>query len=241
MLHKTKGIILYKNDYNDTYSILHVYTEEFGIVSYLTSRSKGKKTKLSRSLFHQMAVLDLEVEHKNNREIQRLKEAKVHISFSFMLDNPIKSSICIFLAEFINKVVKESHSNKLLFDYVVQSLQVLDLLEKDYANFHLVFLIRLSQFLGFYPDATTYNKGMFFDMQNGVFTHYKPTYSYFLNPDESANFYNLLRMDYNNMSKFKLSGKERNEIIKRILDYYRLHLTNFSEIKSLEILREVFG
>jgi DNA repair protein RecO (recombination protein O) len=241
MLHKTRAIVLYNLNYSDIYSIVHVFTEKFGPVSYLIAKAKGKKTQVPKSIFHPLSVLDLEVEHQNLREIQRLKEAKLHIPMLSILNNPVKSTISIFLAEFISKVVKEIQPDKLLFDYIFHSIQILDLYEKAYANFHLVFLIRMSQFLGFYPDANGYTKGMYFDMQNGIFVHYKPVHIHFLNPDESEAFFNLLRMSYENMWHFKFSGNRRKDIIIRVLEYYRLHLSNFPEIKSLEILHEVFG
>ncbi|MDR0680883.1 MAG: recombination protein O N-terminal domain-containing protein [Dysgonamonadaceae bacterium] len=241
MLHKTRAIVLYNLNYSDIYSIVHVFTEEFGPVSYLIAKMKGKKTRVPKSVFHPLSVLDLEVEHQNLREIQRLREAKVHIPMLSILSNPVKSTISIFLAEFISKVIKEVQPNKLLFDYIFHSVQVLDLYEKNYANFHLVFLIRMSQFLGFYPDSSGYANGMYFDMQNGVFVPYKPAHIHFLNPDESGVFFNLLRMSYENMRHFKFSGNGRKAIIIRISEYYRLHLSNFPEIKSLEILHEVFG
>lgn len=241
MLHKTRAIVLYNLNYSDTYSIVHMYTEEFGPVSYLTARSKGKKTRIPKSVFYPLSVLDMEVDHQNLRDIQRLKEAKIHIPFISIANNPVKSTITLFLAEFIGKVIKEVHPNKLLFNYIFHSLQVLDLVEKDYANFHLVFMIRLSHFLGFYPDTSGYVQGMYFDMQNGIFVKYKPNHIHCLNPDESKAFYNLLRMNYENMFTFKFSRYERKDIIYRILDYYRLHLINFSDMKSLEILHEVFG
>jgi DNA repair protein RecO (recombination protein O) len=241
MLHKTRAIVLYSLNYSDVYSIVHTLTEEFGPVSYLIAKAKGKKTRVPKSVFHSLSILDLEVEHQNLREVQRLKEAKIHIPMLSILNNPVKSTISIFLAEFISKVVKEAQPDKLLFDYIFHSIQVLDLYEKTYVNFHLVFLIRMSQFLGFYPDASEYSKGMYFDMQNGIFVRYKPAHVHFLNPDESEVFFSLLRMSYENMWHFKLSGKVRKEIIIRILEYYRLHLNHFPEIKSLEILHEVFG
>ncbi|MDR0799014.1 MAG: recombination protein O N-terminal domain-containing protein, partial [Dysgonamonadaceae bacterium] len=79
MLHKTRGIVLHRLNYNDTYSIVSVFTEEFGAMSYLAGKAKGKKTRVPQSLFHPLAVLDMEVEHLNLREIQRLKEVKVHL------------------------------------------------------------------------------------------------------------------------------------------------------------------
>ena len=241
MLHKTKAIVLYCLNYSDDYFVTSILTEEFGIISYLIAKSKGKKAKVPKSIFHPLSVLDLEVEHQNLRNIQRIKEAKVHFPLFSLLSDPVKSTISIFLSEFISKVVKEVQSNRFLFDYVLQSIRILELNDKMNANFHLVFMIQLSRFLGFYPNSSEYKKRMFFDMQNGVFCQYKPSHIHFLNPDESETFTLLLRMSYENMSTFRFSRNERKNIISKILEYYRLHLTDFSNIKSLEILHQVFG
>ena len=227
--------------YNDTYAITLIYTEEFGRVSYLTSQSKSRKSRVPRSLFHPLAILDLEVEHQNLRDIQRIKEIKIHIPLVTILTDPVKSALGIFLAELISKVIREEQTNRLLFDFLLQSVQVLELTNDSPANFHLAFMIRLSSLLGFYPDSTGYQRGMYFDMQNGVFTRNKPVNNNFLNPDESMVFYNLLRMSYENMAAFRFSGRERQAIIHRVLDYYRLHLSDFPEIKSLEVLHDVFS
>ena len=241
MLHKTRGIALHSLPYNDRYAITLIYTEEFGRVSYLTSLTKSRISRVSRSLFHPLAILDLEVEHKNLRDIQRIKEAKIHFPLVALVTDPMKSAPGIFLAELISKVIREEQTNRLLFDYLLQSVQVLELTGASPANFHLVFMIRLSRFLGFYPNATDYQKGMYFDMQNGIFTHLQPAHIHFLPSNESAIFFNLLRMSYENMSVFRFSGRERQTIIRRILDYYRLHLSDFPEIKSLRVLHEVFS
>lgn len=241
MLHKTRGIVLHNRPYSDAYSIALIYTEEFGPVSYLISRSKGKKTTVSKSLFHPLAILDLEADHQNLREIQRIKEAKAHLISLDLLQDPVKSSIGIFLAEFLSRILREAHPNPSLFNYLADSIRVLDMSRESYANFHLSFIINLTRFMGFNPDAGTYSAGAFFDMQNGVFVRFKPTSPYFLNPDESLVFRHLLRMNYNNMRMFRFSGRERKLIIDRFLEYYRIHLVNFPDIKSLDILHEVFG
>jgi len=241
MLHKTRGIVLHSRPYSDMYAITLIYTEEFGRVQYMTAQSKSRKTKVPRSLFHPLAILDLETEHQNLRDIQRIKEAKIHISLVSILTDPVKSAMAMFVAELISKVIREEQTNRLLFDFLLQSVRVLELTAASPVNFHLAFMIRLSRFLGFYPDSTGYQKGMFFDMQNGVFTLNKPAHIHFLFPEESAVFFNLLRMSYENMPVFRFSSRERQAIIRRILDYYRLHLSDFPEIKSLEVLHEVFS
>ena len=240
MLHKTRGIVLHSFTYNDKYAITQIYTEEFGRVSYLTAKSKGKQTRVPKSLFHALSALDLEVEHKNLRDIQRIKEAKVSLPPGSILCDPVKSVMSIFLAEFISHVTKDRQPDKVLFDFIYQSIHVFDLAENGVANFHLVFMIRLSIFLGFYPNAEGYMPNMFFDMQNGEFVRNKPFHPHFLNPDDSRIFLLLLRMNYENMHTFSFSGKQRVDIINRILEYYKLHLSELPEIKSLEVCQNFF-
>jgi DNA repair protein RecO (recombination protein O) len=240
MLYKTRGIVLHHSPYNDTHNITLIYTEGFGRVSYLTTKSGSRKTKVPHSLFHPLAVLDLEVEHKDLREIQRIKEAKLFVPLFSVLCSPVKSAICIFLAELIYKVVREVHADKALFGFFLQSVQILDLTEKNCANFHLAFLVGFSRFLGLYPDASGYRKGLFFDLRNAAFVSNKPSHINFLNPDESLALSRILRLKYGNMHVFRFSGNERKAIINHILEYYRLHLANFSEIKSIQVLHEVF-
>jgi DNA repair protein RecO (recombination protein O) len=241
MQEKTRGIVLYSNAYGDVYSITQIYTEEFGRIPYLTAKAKGKKTKVSRALFHALAVLDLEVDHRNLREIQRIKEAKPHISLNALLNDPVKRAISIFIAELMNKLIGEVQPNKLLFEYLLQSIQILELTEKSCANFHLAFMIGLSRFLGFYPDVSTYKDGLFFDLQSGTFVLDRPVHPHFLPPNESSVVANLLRMTYGNMATFRFSRHERRIIIDHTLSYYRLHLTNFSDLKSVDILHEIFS
>jgi DNA repair protein RecO (recombination protein O) len=192
-------------------------------------------------LFHPLAILDLEVEHRILRDIQRIKEIKIHIPLTSLLTDPVKNALGIFLAELMSKVIREEQTNRSLFDFFLQSVQVLELAHTSPANFHLTFMICLSRLLGFFPDSTGYRKGMYFDMQNGIFTPFQPAHIHFLPPDESVVFFNLLRMSYENMPAFRFSGRERQAIIHRILEYYRLHLSDFPEIKSLEVLHDVFS
>lgn len=240
MLQKTRGIVLHSLDYSDKYKLVHIYTEIFGRVPYLLSRSKAKKVQVSPALFHTFAVLDLEVEHQNLREIQRIREARTVFPQSGILFDPVKMPVIMFLSEFMYKVVKDIQPNPLLFDFVSDSIEVFGLLDKGIANFHLVFMMKLSRFLGFYPNADDYMSGMFFDMQHGIFVRYKPNHPYFLSPDDSKIFIMLLRMNYENMHAYAFSRHDRVNIIHRVLDYYKVHFSSLTELKSLPVLQEIF-
>ena len=116
----------------------------------------------------------------------------------------------------------------------------LDACEKNFSNFHLVFLIRLSRFLGLYPNTEDYAEGAYFDLMNACFTLEKPIHGMFLRPEESARIINLMRMKYDNMHLFAMNRMERNRCLDIINEYYRLHLPDFPELKSLPVLQELF-
>ena len=109
-----------------------------------------------------------------------------------------------------------------------------------FANFHLVFMLRLSRFIGFFPNLEEMAEGDWFDLRNGVFTSIRPLHPDFLRPDEAAKIGTLMRMNYDNMRFFRMSSAERNECVDTILTYYRLHIPGFPEMKSLPVLRELF-
>lgn len=128
----------------------------------------------------------------------------------------------------------------LLFDYVVSSIQWLDGQSARYANFHLVFLMRLSRFLGFYPNLEHYSEGCYFDLRESVFTPQPPVHSDFLYPHEARRMRLMMRMDFPTMHLFSLSRQDRSRLLEVAMAYYRLHLPDFPEMKSIAVLRDLF-
>jgi len=239
MLHKTEGIVLGTTSYSDTYSIAHLFTRDFGRVSYLLPMSRGKRTKIRNSLFFPLSVLHLEVEHMPLRDVQRLKEVERQFPLYELCANMTKVSLAFFISEFLSFVLRESDNNELTFDYLKNSIETLEAAEKGLANFHLALMMGLTRFLGIYPNTEFTMERSFFDLQHGVFVVSEPMHSYYLNRRESAYLRDLYRINYGNMHLFKLSRNNRNEIVDQLLDYYRLHVYNFPPLKSLEVLREM--
>lgn len=226
--------------YNDRYSIVYMYTERFGRVTYLIARSRGKRSALSPALFMPLSVLDMEVDHKNNREFHRIREAKACFPVAELSCHPVKNVIALFLAEVLYRVVKESEPDAALFDFLYQSVYLLELTDKGIANFHLVFLLRLLHHLGIFPNTDTYAEGSYFDLSNAVFTRSVPMHKYFLSADESRIFAGLLRISFENMHAYRFSRTERVTIVEQILQYYRLHLPEFPEIRSVAVMQSLF-
>ncbi len=240
MLHKTLGIVLGVSKYTDKYSITQVFTRDFGRIAYLLPGSSGKKTKINPILFSPLSVLNMQVEHLPLREIQRLKEVeRLALFYNIGLDVK-KISIVFFLSEFLLKVLHETHPNEALFDYLHHSIEVLEETEIGLANFHLTFMLGLTRFLGIYPNFDSYSEGCYFDLMNSEFSPALPLHSYYLKPAESNYLITLSRINYLNMHFFRMSRNDRKRIINRLLVYYRLHLYDFPEMKSLDVLYELF-
>lgn len=240
VLYKTRGLVLNTINYNDKYLLAQIFTESFGRVTYMVSKSKGKNTKTPKSLFSPLAVLELEVEHQTTRDIQRIREARSELFLYAIAADLSKTSMAFFLSEFLTRVLRDASDSRLLFNFLDQSVQILEMTDRSIANFHLVFMLKLSHFLGFYPNVEEYKENSLFDMINGEFVIYQPLHKHFLNRADSKALSMLARISYENMHHYVFSRQDRINIINRILEYYRLHLYDFPALKTLDILHELF-
>jgi len=240
MLSKTRGVVLHSTLYNDKYGIVHIYTEAFGRAAYLVARSRGRKTKTPPSLFMPLSVIEMEVEHQNVREIQRIRETQICFPLNDIFADPVKNCIALFLSEVLYRTVQTKTADPKFFDYLYDSIRWLEMADEGVANFHLVFLMHLVRHLGVYPNVESYRTDSFFDLLNGSFTTSPPEHEHCLDRNESIIFSRLLRMNYGNMALYAFSRRERHNIIRRILEYYRLHLSDFPEIRSLAVMQSLF-
>ncbi|MDR0891751.1 MAG: DNA repair protein RecO [Mediterranea sp.] len=241
MLQKTQGIVLHTLKYSDTYYIVEMYTDLAGRASFLVPVPRSRKASVKSALFQPLAFIECEVDYRPKASLHRIKEAKSMHPFATLPYDPYKSSIAFFLAEFLYRAIREEGENRPLFAYLQHSIVWLDECRESYANFHLVFLMRLSRFLGFYPNLEEYHAGDYFDLLNACFTPTRPTlHASFVQPDEAAHIRQLMRMNYDTMHLFGMSRVERARCLTIMNDYYRLHLPDFPVLKSLEVLQELF-
>ena len=241
MLQKTKGIVLHTLKYNDVSMIVDIYTELFGRASFLVSIPKSRKSVIKPMLFQPLSLIDFETEVRPNSSLYRIKNVKSYYPYSSIPYHPYKSSIALFLAEFLYRALHEEFENHPLFAYLQYSIVWLDECQNNFANFHLVFLMRLSRFLGIYPNLENYQVGDYFDMVNACFvSNNTQIHTSFIAPQEARVLLQIMRMRYETMSLFPMSRDERNRCLSIIHDYYRLHLPEFPALKSLDVLRELF-
>ncbi|NDW17991.1 DNA repair protein RecO [Dysgonomonas sp. 216] len=240
MQQKVQGIVLNTINYNDKYILTQIFTNNLGRVTYMVPKATTKTSKVPRSLFMPLALLDLQVEHRDTRDIQRIKEAHSLLPLFSIPSDMAKSSMVFFLSEFLTRVLRDVNDNNNLFQYLIQSVQLLELADKNIANYHLVFILNLTRFLGFYPNLEDYKSYDMFDMLNGVFVDRQPLHKHYINAADSFALSKLARISYENMHLFKFSRNDRINIINRIIEYYRIHLGDFPSIKSLDVLHELF-
>lgn len=240
MLQKTRGIVLHSLKYNDTSNIVDIYTEASGRLSFLVRVPKTKKAMVKSVLFQPLSILEFDADFRPTNNLHRINEVKPYLLFRSIPYNPYKASIAMFISEFLYRALKEEAENKPLFAYLLHSIEWLDECEASFANFHLVFLIRLSRFLGLYPNVEDYHTGDYFDLLNAGFTSRQPFHHSFVRPDEASHLVKLMRMNYETMHLFGMNRVERNRCLTIINDYYRLHLPEFPALKSLSILQELF-
>ena len=241
MLHKTRGIVFKTTDYGDSSVITQVFTEKFGLQSYLVNGAKKPKAKISRNMLQPLHLLDMVVYHKNTGNIQRIKELKNSPQLASIPYDIVKSSVAIFLNEVVYKSIKQQSADENVFDFLFSAIEWLDHETKGLANFHLLFLIKLSRYLGFYPDRYLAGEADYFDLKNATFSRFKPTSILYLSPPHTQNFTLLLESGFENLAEIKLSNDERRYLIQKLLEYYALHIESFGNVKSYEVLEDIFG
>ena len=187
-----------------------------------------------------MTLLEVECDIRQRDQLQKLKDARLLAAYASIPFSPEKLALSLFTAEFLCHALRAEQQNEPLFVYLYDSMQWLDMIETGFANFHLTFLIRMSRFLGFYPNLDDYVRGCIFDLRTATFSLQVPTHRDFLQPDDAQRIHTLMRMDFPTMHLFRLSRQERNRITEVLLHYYQLHIPQFPELKSLDVLKELW-
>ncbi|MGC8803565.1 MAG: DNA repair protein RecO, partial [Bacteroidales bacterium] len=143
MLYKSRAIVIHSIRYGETSLIVHLITEQYGRQAFMVKGARSKKAALRANLFFPLNLLQIEAYYRPTASLQRLKEATPAPIYATLHNNPIKSSVALFLAETLFRVVQAEHHNHELFDYIYESLLLYDSMESNYHNFHLIFLIQL--------------------------------------------------------------------------------------------------
>ncbi len=238
MLITTNAIVLSKLKYRDNDLIVSCFTEEIGIVSFLLRGVlKSKKGPIKAAYFQLLSQLQLDIVCKNNRSLQVIKDVKLNHHYTTLHSNVLKGSIVMFLSEVLVSSLKEEEQNKTIYSYIETTLLWLDA-HSEYSNFHLLFLLNLTKYLGFYPEEMNLDYN-YFNLYDGKFElKYQNKYS--ISGENLTLLKQLLGTTFDALSIIKINAKQRQSFLSMILLYFELHLGGFRTPKSLQIFNQVF-
>lgn len=235
----SRAIVLSRFKYQDTGLIVKCFTQQAGMQSYLLKGVlSSKKNKNLVAYFQPLSLLEMVATHNPNKSFQYVKEVRFAYLYKDLHQNPVKNAVVYFLAEIALAILQEEVANPELFSFWESHLHWYDTAQNS-ANFHLKFLLDLTQYLGFFPDASQ-NDSFFLDLEEGVFTD-QNSGNHTLGQAPSQLIKTLINNSLEDCCALKLSRQQRNELLEALLEYYAWHLPNFHRPRSWEILREIFN
>jgi len=240
MLHKSRGIILKSTHYSESSLVVHIYTEKFGIQSYLLQGVRKNKSKIRTSMIQPLHLVQMVVYHKENNGLQRISELRNEPLLNNISRDFIKTSLSLFICELLYQTLKEQPSDDELFEFLHQAIELLDLAEESVANYHLWFMLKYSKYLGFYPQVSTKNH-IYFDMKNAQFVDSLPEHPIFMNESCSQLMFQLMQSNFNEIQNIKINNENRKQLLMDLIRYYEWHLPGFKGLKSHHVLEEVLS
>jgi DNA repair protein RecO (recombination protein O) len=242
MTYKTKGIVLRTIKYGETSLVVTMFTEAFGVQTYMVNSVRtSKKGGSKANYFQPAAILDLVVYHNEQRSMQRIKEYSWAVLYQNLLSDVIRNAIGSYMCELIYKCLKQPEPNPDLFYFCEESFVQLDTAGRTVtANFALFFTLHLTHFFGFRMVDNYSSDDNILDLQEGNFIDHQPTHPHFIEGRSAELTAHLLKvMQPHELEELKLNQETRRLLLLRYLEYYALHLTDFGQMKTLVVLHEV--
>ena len=240
MLYKTRGIALHTVKFSETSIIARIYTELFGLLSFLIKGSRRKGATIKPGFFQPLTLLDLTIYHKEKNNLQSIREVHFSDPYRTVPFDIRKSSMALFINELLYKTIREEEPNPVLFEFLYASFVQLDRLD-SVNHFHLLFAIRLTRYLGILPRLDYSIRKPVFNLREGGFQEFPPDHPYFLDPELSELFYRFLSETTETIESLRIPLKTRTLLLDKVILYYQFHLPGFAGLRSQEILHTVLA
>ncbi|MBW6491408.1 MAG: DNA repair protein RecO [Lentimicrobium sp.] len=241
MQSRTRGFVFHVIRYSDSSAIVKIYTENYGLKSYLVKGLYSKKSKLRSALFSNMNMLELIVNHRENRGLNFIGEAIICKNIQLITDDMSRSAVLMFINELLYKCIKEEEPNQNIFSFIETTLDSLSNSEIPIPLFHLLFMLRLTKFLGFAPALSKVSDGGYFDMEEGIFLDSEPLHRYYISGQSALLLEKLQLSDFNSLKEIVFSVEIRNDLLDRLIEFYRLHIPEMGEMKTVRVLHEILS
>ncbi|HSP11187.1 MAG TPA: DNA repair protein RecO [Salegentibacter sp.] len=239
MLVTTKAIVISALKYGEADLIVKAYTFSDGLKTYmLKGVLKSKKGKFKVSLFQPLSQLEIVAKHRGKGTMDYLQDARMAHHYQSLHTDVVKSAVIMFLSEVLRNSIQEEEKNRELYDFLEESFLRMDQTEQI-GNFHLLFLLKLSRFLGFSPEVPE-KELSYFNLLEGSFLKIKMN-EYCIEGENVDILRQLLGIQFDDLSRVKLNQISRKNFLNMLLLYYELHIEGFKKPRSLSVFNEIFS
>ncbi len=237
MLATTRGIVLHQLKYSETSLIVKIYTELFGLQSYLVKGVRKKNPAVKQNLFSPLSLVEVVTHPKNTSVLHVAKEISCYQQLTGIGVDIRKTTLALFIDELLYKTIQNEAPDPKLFHFLWNTVFELDSEEINVADFHLYFMINLAEEYGFMPHNNFSKRNSIFNMQDGRFVESLPDHPYYVSEGLSKFF--ALLLEGKPDQSHNLSYPLRQQLLELLLAYFKLHLPSMGEMKSHKVLAEL--
>jgi len=240
MIEKDHGIVIHTIKYGDTSVVARIFTRQGGLLPFIVRGVRTPKARVQNSLLQPLTQVDLvysgTLRAEGLNHIREITCSKPYRTIPFEIT---KTTIALFLCELLSKTLKESDPAPDLFDFLANSFNFLDQEPNPVSNFHLVCLVHVSRHLGFFPRNNFSQAQCYFNLPEGVYQTHSGASEYVLDKEWSAMFHNLTQCHITGTHQLKINHEQRRQLLRILMDYFRIHHPGFKEVKSLPVLENI--
>lgn len=240
MIYKTKGIVLTHTRYGESSAIVHIYTSDFGMQSYMVNGAYGKKKKNTMVLLQPLSSLEMDVYHHPGKDIQRIKEFRLTVMYQRIPYSQTLRAQAYLLTEILWRSLRGEGPNQQMFDFIEEALAVLDSGSEGLENFHIWFLFQLTRHLGFQPHDNYNEECRWFDLMEGCFVSGEPAHIYYLSEEIGAAIHKIANLEISSLKAIASNIVQRRELLSAMIRFFELHQPGIGKIRSLNVLKELF-
>lgn len=233
MKYKSRAITLTYIKQGESSIISKIFTEKHGLQSFIIKGVRSKRAKKKLGLFQPLQLVDINATLIPKKGLQYLAEITIIETISTDKINMNKNFLAIFIAEISSKVLQENEQNSGLFKFVWEIKQKLYKANTVDENFALLFMLNLSKYLGFFPSTENIN-APFFNLETGEFSGKSFNMNIYLTEEKTTILKHLLLG-----KKINIPQELKSELLKDIIQYFRLHHYNLSNITSHLIIESL--
>lgn len=221
--------------------VVRTLTEAEGRVDFIVYGAWSKRSGHKASFIFPLSAVDVTWDYRPNKELPTLKDATPSYPLLDLFINPEKSTIAMFLAEIFARSIHKGEETQEIFDYCWHTVASLEHIQRNFANFHIATLVGLSRLLGIQPNTEKHRDNFYFDLSTSQYEYSMPLHAFYLNHQHTAFLPILLRINYRNMRLYRLDRTDRQFLLETIITYFKLHIPEFGDVKSLKTLIEVYN